>query len=1252
MLKFKKAFLFSFLLSCFFCDFKLSYGQTPVLKFEHITSQDGLAQNTIHGIIKDKYGFMWFGTWDGLCRFDGYSFKTYLYDPKDKRSINNNRIHNIIKDKDQNIWIRTFNGDELCRYNYEHDNFDRIPRSKLTESFITSTNRRKHVEALRLSYKDFSWSIDLKTNSLVEANALLKSKEVYRHSVVDPWSLNDSYVTDIYKDNHNIFWVGTISNGINKANLSLKPFEHFYYNPLSSKSIIDNDVRAICEDKGGDLWIGTRDKGITVIGRKGYRKIVKSGNNTINDNQIRSIYCDSRGLVWIGTKVGLNYYDSANNAFRDFTNEILKGISVFGITEDNEHNMLFATWDGIYKYNFATNTFVHFEAINSLLDTYSRVVVQDREGQIWAGAEGTGGSRGGIVVMKPVAGNSVVVLKHFIHIPDSNSLSDNRIYSIYEDSEGIIWIGTGNGLDRYDPQTNVFTNLSARGFPKSSIAAITEDSNGILWISHKKGISQLNRKTFHVRNYTLQDGLQSNEFSDGAVYRSRVSKKLYFGGNNGFNAFDPKSIIPEKTVPNTVLTELQILNRRVGINEKVNGRIILRKPLYLTNKVELTYDDKSVAIEFAGLHYSNPNSNKYAYKLEGFDKDWVQTDANRRIATYSNLEPGNYTFKVISSNSDGVWNLKPAILNMEVHPPLWASTWAYIFYASIVVAIAYLYHYYSTRVTRLQSKLAYEELIREKENDLHQNKLEFFTNISHEIKTPLTLILAPIDRLLELFDGNHLVLTQLVTMKTNGSRLLKLVNELLDFRKLETGNIELRLQNGNLVSFLQNLISRFKPLAEIKNVRIELVLGTPICNFYYDEDKIEKVIANLLVNALKFTASGSIKVSIWIKESNVDKFAVVEIVNIGKGIRDEDMELIYEPFRQGSVSSESGTGLGLAYSKGLIELHGGTISAYSSKLTENLSETCFKVEIPMRRETIQPAELSTDDFPDIVESISESGTDGMLRVMPVSSFNNKVEKVLINDKLPLILIVEDDPYLRKYLKEHFERFYSILEAENGIQGLSVAMQELPDLILSDVMMEGMNGLEFCRKIKTDLKTAHIPIILLTAKSPIEDRIEGIETGADDYITKPFDLLFLTARIKSLLVTRNLLKEKYRKEISLLPSGDIPVSPDEKLLKRVLVCIEQQLPNPDFTVDDICKVVGLGRTQLYSKLKTMTGLSIAELIKEMRLERSKQLLKDKKFNINEVSFMIGFSDAAYFRKCFKAEFGITPSEFVKSSALDI
>ncbi len=490
-----------------------------------------------------------------------------------------------------------------------------------------------------------------------------------------------------------------------------------------------------------------------------------------------------------------------------------------------------------------------------------------------------------------------------------------------------------------------------------------------------------------------------------------------------------------------------------------------------------------------------------------------------------------------------------------------------------------------------------------------------------------------------------------MAMKSSGDRLLKLVNQLLDFRKLETGNAELNPQKSDIVAFINKVIEPFRLLAEMKNISLEFVNPVNSFSFYFDDDKLEKVIANLLSNALKFTpASGWIKVKLNREGINGADWAVIEVINTGKGISDSDKERIFKPFQQGSGKREGGTGLGLAYSKSLIELHGGSISLSSSELEDSLSETCFRIILPLTADRGMVENISDkEDIKQNGAAVSEALFLGLPADIELPE-DSKEERLIINGKQPVVLLVEDNTELRTYLKLHFEKFYQIREAENGKDGLDRALQELPDLIISDVMMAEMDGLEFCKSIKSDIRTAHIPVILLTARAPIEDRIEGIETGADDYITKPFSLKFLTIKARNLLIDRNKLKEKYRKEINLEPTADVPLSVDEKLLKKLLQYIEERLVDPELNVDDICSEVGVGRTQLYKKVKSLTGLSIAEMIREIRLKRAKQLLQGRKFNVNEVAYMVGFSDADYFRRCFKAEFGITPSEYNKGIEL--
>ncbi|WP_207420103.1 hybrid sensor histidine kinase/response regulator transcription factor [Desertivirga brevis] len=1216
------------------------FAQLPNLKFQNISTQEGLPQNTVFGIAEDKYGFVWFGTLDGLCRYDGYQFKIYRFNPADINSVNSNQIDNVIKDTKGNIWVATQAGYELCRYNYEKDNFDRISTKRLPEAFVNSFSRRIYGRMVKYNLGHYILRLEKYTN-LVQIDTKTNQKKYYFTNATDPWALRDLNISYLYKGGNNILWLGTFNKGISKANIKAKPFEYYYHDPQDPNSIADNVVTAIGKDSKGNLWVGTYDKGITIIGAKGTRQLSlgKPDKIGLSFNQVRSILCDSRGDVWIGSRKGLLKYDGRSGKTRGFESINRYTHTVFGLIEDKDRNIWIATRrEGIFKFIVSRDTLIKYHHKKTLNTRDAKCILQDNSGLIWVGTE-----TGGISVLKPVGDTVKLVNRFLASLSKNNDLIDNHIYSLYEDKDGEIWIGTGGGLQRYSPSSKKFTRyFEGSELEGILIAAITEDSSGRLWISHKKGITRLEKKTGVFRTYSIQDGLQSNDFSEQAVFRNSSEGILYFGSNNGVNYFNPDKVSTDRTLPRTVLTELQILGHPIEINQEVNGRVILRKPLYLTAELQLGYKDKSFSIEFAGLHYANPNGNKYAYKLDGFDKDWTYTDAKRRVATYSNLDPGSYTFQVKSSNSDGIWNEKPVQLSIIIQPPFWASNIAYLFYILLAGGLIYIYHLYSSRFNALQNQV----LMKSKEQELEKQKLQFFTNVSHEVKTPLTLILAPLEKLPTLVHDPAAFSEQLRILRSNAERLLRMVNQLLDFRRLETGNTTLDLQQHNLEVLIKQLIISFEPLLKENNKTIRLNSPQNPIVLIYDEDKIEKIFSNLLSNAIKFGASNTIiEVDLQSEIRDATEFVIIAVSNIGREIPESDKEVIFEPFKQGKSSITGGTGLGLAYSRGLVEQHRGSItvssrSIDSTKEYKELFKTTFTVAIPMnlaatandeqlREENVQ---VTQQTYPsDLTTSLFDPGNSN---------------PALINGARPLLLIVDDSPDLRHYLSQHFEPFYDIQEASNGKQGLELAEKNIPDLVISDVMMPEMDGKEFCARIKTNPKTAHVPVILLTAKTPIESEIEGYETGADDYITKPFNLAHLTARVKNLLLSRLHLKEKYRKQISLEPTNDAPVSSDDKLLQNFLKLVEERIADPELNVETICNSIGISRSQLYRKIKTLSGLNVADLIKEIRLKRAKQLLSDRKFNVNEVAFLVGFANADHFRRCFKMEFGLSPSEYQK------
>ncbi|TJZ60533.1 response regulator [Sphingobacterium olei] len=1224
----------------FFLSGSHSYSQFLNLKFDHITSEDGLPHSTIHGITKDKYGFMWFGTWSGLARYDGYKFRIYRYDAQDPKSIINNRIHNILTDADGMIWALTFDENFLCKYNYDTDNFERIPREKVPDELWQRIIRRNHRLSVNYTYKQHQWYLDSYTNAVVETHLPTGLRKQYGTDPINMWSINDNYVSDIYLDNQRILWLGTYSNGINKTYLEATPFHYLHHDPHNRNSIIDNTIRSICEDLEGNLWIATRSKGITVVPKNGqYRHFQhdETDINSLRSNYIKKIFCDSKGYIWIGGQRGLDRYDPQIKKITRIEHPSLSNTTVFGIMEDHQHNIWLATWNGIFKYVRTTATLIHFDPAKTLPQEHVWTIFQDSKHQIWAGTEGSG-----IVVLKEQSNGDLSRVMHLKHDSSAiNTLSDNRIYSIYEDQERNVWIGTGNGLDRYDPQTKSIKHFSGPShmLPKGTIAGITEDRGGFLWVSHKQGISKINKKTFSIRTFSQQDGLQSNEFAEGAVYKSPFSDLLFFGGNKGVNSFHPDSIKTDTIPPRVVFTEIQILNEPVEVNGTVNGRVLLHKPLYLTTALDLTHDDKSIAIEFAALHYTNPAGNKYAYMLEGFDKDWIYTDATKRSATYSNLAPGKYTFKVRASNSDGIWNPEPTVLRLSVAPPIWASTAAYIFYTLLCLSLLYAYYYYIVRYARLKSKLTYEAILHEKERELHESKVQFFTNISHEIKTPLTLILTPIQQLLQLCKDNLTIQSQLKTMENNGNRLLKIVNQLLDIRRFETGHEHLTLEHLDLIVFVHRIVDSFQQAAQSKDIVLQLETSLASYPIDFDPDKMEKVLYNLLSNAFKFThEGGNITVSVYTSTDMGAEHITIDVIDNGIGILQEDISRIFQPFQQGKSTVSGGSGLGLTYSKSLIELHGGTLYATSTRVADDQNRTVFRLTLPIEK---------NNGFEQSKQIYLESSRQTTIHPSIKAQQQEIDIPVAVLPRKCTLLIVEDNSEMRGYLSDFFSGTYHILEAADGIEGIAIARKHLPDLIISDVMMPNMDGITFCAQVKSDLLLCHIPVILLTAKSLVEYEIEGLEMGADDYIVKPFHLPSLALKVRNQLFSYFRLQEKFKQKVSLEPAEINLTSPDESLLQKVLSYVEEHIADSDLKIDAVCNSVGLSRAQLYRKMKALTGYSMADLIKEIRLKRAQQLLREKKFHVSEIAYMVGFTDSDYFRKCFKAKFGDSPSAYANS-----
>ena len=826
---------------------------------------------------------------------------------------------------------------------------------------------------------------------------------------------------------------------------------------------------------------------------------------------------------------------------------------------------------------------------------------------------------------------------HYKHDPhDSTSISSNIVSSFYEDPKGNIWMGTSaGGLCYFDHQQEKFTTYTNKhGLPDNSLYSILNDNKNNLWLGTGNGLSRFDPVTKTFTNYDYKDGLQSNVFFAGERDRGAAFKgkdgTLYFGGNHGFNFFDPLKIKADSTIAPIVITQFKLFDKLIkGANE--------------SKEIVLDYDENYFSFEFSSLSFYNPSKNQYAYKLEGFDKDWVYS-GSRRYAGYTYVDPGKYTFKVKGTNNDGVWNETGTYIIIKIRPPWWHTWWAYTGYALLAVGMLAGARRAIIQRERLKSNLKLEQLEREKEHvqlekaqEVDKAKTAFFTNISHEFRTPLTLIKGPTQNLLEEFSNKPKVREQLEVVQHNADLLLKLINQFLDLAKLETGNLRIKNTEGDLTSFLDVIVNSFASAASYKG--IDLIIKQPDirCHARFDKDKLEVIVINLIGNALKFTpAHGQVGFSANIEKNSSpgDDRLIITVSDNGIGIPADQQTKIFERFYQvdqGGAHTELGTGIGLALVKELTELMGGQVTL-KSELTKG-SE--FRVVIPLQ-------------IIKVLEQIENLPHLEKTAAVPIDRFPMAAENGAAPEK-PKILVVEDNADLRKFIIVSLGDDYDFLEADNGKLGLEVALTEIPELIVSDLMMPEMDGLTMTAKIKKDFRTSHVPVIILTAKATEEDKLTGLNTGGDDYLTKPFNKSELVIKVRNAITSRVKIREKIRLELLTEAPKLEAVSEDEKFLVSVKEAILNRLADEQLSVESLAMEIGWSRAQFYRKITALTGKSVNDLIQGFRLQKAAQLLEQQWGSVSQVAYEVGFSNPSYFSKCFKEHYGVLPSEYGKNTS---
>lgn len=1050
---------------------------------------------------------------------------------------------------------------------------------------------------------------------------------------------------NLFKDDDDIIWAGTFKQGINYYHTGIIQFPLIKHFAADKASLPYEDVNSFVEDEKHNLWIGTNGGGLLYYDRsnntfKQFRHNPDDPNSISNDIIIR-LFIDHENKLWIGTYFGgLERLDGNKFIHYRHNDNVPGSISddrVYTIIEDTKKNLWVGTFaGGLNIYDRSTNSFRHPNY--PMLSDYTAIFCEDRNGNMWIGRD-----KGIDVIQKKTN-----TIKHYLYAPGNrNSLACSDVNIIIQDSRGLMWVGTKDGLNIIDPETGSFIDVKHKiNLPATNISNIIEDNSGQVWLSTTSGLASVNvakageSYNFQVNKYNESDGLQGREFNLYASYKTHEGE-LVFGGPHGFNLFDPARVNIFKPKQDLQFTDLQLFNKSIAVGDTINGDVVLTSAISETKAITLSHKENVFSIEFADFDYFNPDKVTYQYMLEGFDKGWITASGTDRKATYTNLDAGDYTFKVRSKNINSPAGASTISLKITVLPPFWKTKLAYLIYFVLIFGLLlYIRHRGIVKLKRQfetqQAKLEAERKIaneREEARRVHRldlMKIKFFTNISHEFRTPLTLILSPIDNMIKTAqnpDQQH----HLAMIKRNGKRLLNLVNQLLDFRKMEYNELRLSPAKGDLVQFIKDVYLSFTDIASQKQIayNFESDVQSLVANF--DHDKIERIFFNLLSNAFKFTPPGgyvSIIVSVGPAVNGSKRSLEVKVTDTGIGIAKENQERIFQRFFQDGLPENllnQGSGIGLSITKEFVKMHGGTIALES----EPDYGTCFTINIPVK-------ELYEDQpvgKPQIGEPI----------VLP----SKIAEDLLGTNKKPVILLIEDNDDLRFYLKDNLRNLFHIIEATNGKDGWQKALASHPKLIVSDVNMPGMSGIELCRKIKTDSRTSQIPVILLTAMTAEEDQMAGLDSGANDYVVKPFNFEILLSRIHNLLKTHQTMKDTYQKQIDIQAQEIEVVSEDEKFVRNALAYIEVNVANTSLSVESLSAHLNVSRGSLYKKLLTLTGKTPVDCIRTIRLERATQLLAKSNRNIANVAYDVGFNNPAYFAKVFKEEYGMLPSDYVTS-----
>lgn len=1317
-------------------------------QFKHLEVSDGLSNNSVNTICKDRDGFMWFGTTTGLNRYDGYTFKIYQHAENDPGSLPDNYITDIVEMPDGRFWVNTGRGYVL--FDKEQDCFitdvtgfmknlesggvpeqvfvDREGNTCLSVAGEGCYRYKEGGKRLFFSYVEHSLPEHGVTQIAECSDGLLLIYNTGLLVCLDRATLAIKWKSDeikkyipagktiefsLFVDRDNCIWAYSLM-GIWAYDCGTKSWRTDLTAIWSSRP--DVIIHAVAQDIEGRIWVGKDYDGIDVLEKETGKvtSLVAHDDNgrSLPHNTIYDLYADRDGIMWVGTyKKGVSYYSESIFKFNmyewgDITcieqadeNRLWLGTNDHGILlwnrstgkaepfwrdaegqlpnpvvsmlKSKDGKLWVGTFNGGLYCMDGSRVRSYKEGVgNTLASNNVWALVEDDKGRIWIASLG-----GGLQCLEPVSGtfetytssNSALLENNVTSLcwVDNNTLffgtanqgvgmmdmrtreikkiqgqsgnvklSNDAVNHVYKDSRGLVWIATREGLNVYDTRRHVFLDLSSVAEAKGNfIAAITEDQERNMWVSTSRKVIRVTVASdgkgsylFDSRAYNSEDGLQNCDFNQRSI-KTLHNGIIAIGGLYGVNVFAPDHIRYNKMLPNVMFTGLSLFDEAVKVGQSYGGRVLIEKELNDVENVEFDYKQNIFSVSFASDNYNLPEKTQYMYKLEGFNNDWLTLPLGVHNVTFTNLAPGKYVLRVKAINSDGYVGIKEATLGIVVNPPFWMSWWAYLLYAVGLVIVLFLARYRMLKREREKFHLQQIENEVAKNEEINNMKFRFFTNVSHELRTPLTLIISPLEGMLK-ETTDELQSTRLQLMYRNAQRLLRLVNQLLDFRKGEMSTHQLSLSEGDIISYVHSVCNSFLLMADKKHIQFSFFSGIDTFSMAFDADKVGKIVMNLLSNAFKFTPEGG-RVTVMIEHvAGTPDILEIKIADTGIGISDVDKEHIFERFYQAGhkgVEETTGNGIGLSLVRDFVTLHEGEV-----KVFDNIGMgSVFVIQFPVKHVETQ------------VQLPEETG-------MPAGDEEDKEMKEEAREEMerknfPLLLIVDDNEDFRIFMRYSLELQYRVKLAVNGKEAWEMMQEELPDLVISDVMMPQMDGNELCRLIKQDKRTAHIPVILLTARQNTEAKLEGLQTGADDYVTKPFNMTILVLRIRKLIE----LSRYHRVTQGMIdpaPSEIVITSLDEKLIEKAIKYVEDNMSRTELSVEELSRELGMSRVHLYKKLLQITGKTPIEFIRVIRLKRAAQLLRESQLHVSEVAFEVGFNNPKYFSRYFKDEFGVLPSVY--------